>query len=286
MGMTSGAQDFKSRSLVVILICAGGFCWAQSNRDASQELIRQAIANELKSPFVTQNCTYQYHRQNSGTQETRFMIKTSDLIIGKLISIGNVPVSQDQQEKEDQRLQQLLTDSRQQDRQRKQQQRFEDQLRALIQAMPAAFRFTESQTESAPDGRSLVHFTFQPSPDFKPANIDLELLRGLAGTMVIDARRKQILQIQAHLFRDVDFGWGLLAHLNKGGTFLLEREPAAGTSENIRNFSMAVNGRILVLKKFDLHWDFDHFACFRQPVGLAAAIGMLASPTLLSAIPH
>lgn len=214
------------------------------------------------------------------------MVKTSDLIIGKLISVGNVPVSQNQQEKEDQRLQQLLTNSRQQDQQRRDQQKLEDQMRGLIQAMPTAFQFAETQTERGPDGKNLVHFTFQPAPDFKPANIDLELLRGLAGTMVIDATRKQILQIQAHLFRDVDFGWGILVHLNKGGTFLLEREPADGEAENIRNFSMTVSGRILLLKKFDMQWNFDHFACFRQPVGLAGAIGMLASPTLLSAIAH
>lgn len=215
------------------------------------------------------------------------MIKTNDLVVGKLISIGDTQVSQDQEEKEDQRLAELLTSSRQQDRQRKQQQKIEDQMRALIQAIPGAFQFSETQTETGSRGEMLVHFAFQPDPNFKPANVDLELLRGLAGTMVIDARRKQVAHLEAHLFRDVDFGWGILVHLNKGGTLRLDRGPVDGSSGNmIRNFSLALDGRILVLKKFDLRWNFDHFVCFRKPVGLASAIAMLASPTLLSAIPQ
>lgn len=259
---------------------------SQSGRDATQELIQQAVANELKSPFVTQNCTYQYHRQASGKEETRFMIKTSDLIIGKLISIANVPVSQDEDEKEDQRLQGLLSDARQQDKQRREQQKFENQMRALIQAIPQAFRFTKTQTEAGPGGDVFVHFAFQPSPDFKPANIDLELLRGLAGTMVIDAKRKRVVNLRAHLSRDVDFGWGILVHLNRGGTFVLDRDPAANSISNIRDFSVDVSGRVLVLKKFSVQWNFDHFACFRDPVALTSAISMLTNPTISAYFPH
>jgi hypothetical protein len=271
----------------MVFICFSGFCLAQSSvQDASQQLIRQAVANELKSSFVTQNCTYQYHREVSGKQETRFMIKTSDLVVGKLISIGNVPVSPDQEAKENQRLQDLLAHARQQDRLRRQQQRWEDQMRALLQAIPHAFEFTKTQTEARPDGDSLVHFAFQPSADFKPANIELQFLRGLAGTMVIDAKRKQIVNLQAHLFRDIDFGWGLLVHLNKGGSFVLDREAVADSPSNIRNFSLDMSGKFLVLKKFGMQWNFDHFACFREPVTLASAVEMLASPTLLSSIPH
>jgi hypothetical protein len=284
-------RRFRGTQFALLLTafgCLGGLCFAQSQpgRDTSQELISQAVANELKSPFVTQNCTYQYHRQASGGQETRFMIKTSDLIVGKLISVGDVPVSQDQEDKEDRRLQALLTDSRQQDRQRREQEKFEDQMRALIQAIPQAFQFTKTETEAGPDGSSLVHFSFQPSPDFKPANIDLELLRGLAGTMVIDTKGKQITNLQAHLFRDVDFGWGILVRLNKGGTFVLARQPAGVSPTDLREFSLDVSGRVLVLKKFAVRWNFDHFACFREPVALTSAIRMLTNPTISEYFPH
>jgi len=251
---------------------------AQSSGDP-QELVRQAVGNELASPFVPDNCTYQYHRQGSGRHETLLMIKTSDLVVGKLIRIDNVPVSGEQEQKENDRLRRLLHDSDLQQQQRKKQQKFEHFVRELVAALPEAFHYSETETEVA-DGRRLIHLAFQPAPDFHPATTELELLRGMAGTLVIDDQRKRIVRLATHIFREMDFGWGLLIHLNKGANLLLEREAAPRLGFDLRAFSVNVEGRILLLKKLEVHWSFDHFAPLGRTIDLASAVDLLTAPDL------
>ena len=208
------------------------------------------------------------------------MIKSSDLLVGKLIRVDDAPIPPDREEKEDQQLRELLANSSEQAERRKQQRRFEDRLRALVQAVPQAFEFTETQTETGPEKHQWVTYAFRPAPDFKPPSIDLEVLRGLAGTMVVDATRNQIVRFNAHLFRDVDFGWGVLVRLKKDGNLFFQRDAAEGNRWNIRELSLNVNGRILLLRKLEIRWTFDHFACFREPVALASAVAMLTAPSI------
>jgi hypothetical protein len=271
---------------LLISICFLTFAAAQSRSQTGPELIRQSIANELASDLVTQNCSYQYDRQVSGKWETRLMVNSRDLLVGKLIRIDNAPIPPDREEKEDRRLRDLLANPAEQAEQRKQQRRFEDRLRALVQAIPQAFEFTETQTEIGPEKHKWVHFSFRPAADFKPPGTDLEILRGLEGTMVVDATKSQILQFNAHLFRDVDFGWGMLVHLKKAGNLFFQRDPAEGNRSNIRELSLNVNGRIFLLRKLEIHWTLDHFACFREPVALASAVAMLTSPSISLLVPQ
>ena len=271
---------------LLISICFARFAAAQSRTQTGPELIRQSVANELASDFVTQNCSYQFHRQVSGKWETRLMVNSRDLLVGKLIRIDNAPIPPDREEKEDRRLRDVLANSAEQAEQRKQQRRFEDRMRALVRAIPQAFEFTETQTEIGPEKHKWVHFAFRPAANFKPPGSDLEILRGLVGTMVVDATKSQILQFNAHLFRDVDFGWGMLVHLKKDGNLFFQRDPAEGNSSNIRELSLNVNGRIFLLRKLEIHWTFDHFACFREPVALASAVAMLTSPSISLLVPQ
>jgi len=271
---------------LLISICFGMHGAAQSGTETGPELIRQSVANEVASTFVTQNCSYQYHRQVSGKQETLLMIESSDLLIGKLVRIDDAPISRDREEKEDRHLRELLANSSQQAEQRKQQRRFEERMRALVQAIPEAFEFTETQTEMGPEKHELVHFAFRPAANFKPPSIDLEILRGLAGTMVVDATKSQILQFNARLLRDVDLGWGMLIRLKKDGNLFFQRDPGEENSSNIRKLSLNVNGRIFLLRKWEIHWTFDHFACFGEPIALASAVAMLTSPSISLLVPR
>ncbi|HXY06847.1 MAG TPA: hypothetical protein VEI52_03255 [Terriglobales bacterium] len=251
---------------------------AQASPDL-QELVRLAVGNELGLPFLAENCTYQYHRELSGKHETLQMVKSDEgLLVGKVVRVDNVPVSEDRARKEDDQLQHLLNDSSAQQQQRRRQQRVEHYIRELIQAMPQAFHYTETKTEMAADGGRLIHLAFQPAPDYHPPSAELEVMRGLSGVMVIHEQRKRILRLEAHLFREIDFGWGILIQVNKGGNLLLEREPASPPGSDVRVFSLNIDGRILLLKKLEIHWSFDHFACLPRALDLASAVSLLTAP--------
>jgi hypothetical protein len=98
--------------------------------------------------------------------------------------------------------------------------------------------------------------------------------------MVIDNQRKRIVRLDAHLFRDVDFGWGILIHVNKGGNLLLEREPTSPPGSDVRALSLNIDGRILLLKKLETHWSFDRFTWFDRSLDLASAVSLLTAPDM------
>ena len=257
--------------------------FAQGSRDA-QEWVRQAVANEQASPFLAKECTYQYQRLVSGKHETLEMIKTSDLIVGKVVRIDNRPVSKDEEQKENDELRRLLDDPSAQQQQRKRQQRFEHYIRELIQSLPQAFRYTETDSQVAAAGARLIRLSFQPAPDFRPASADLEVMRGLSGVMVIDGQSKRIVKLDAHLFRDVDFGWGILVHLYKGGSLGLERQPANPPGADVLNLTLNIDGRILLFKKLEIRWNFDHFRWFDRSIDLASAVNLLTAPDMAGSI--
>jgi len=275
LGRVFGCVQPASRPWIATFVLSS-LAFAQGSRDV-QELVRLAVGNEQASPFLAKECTYQYHRLVSGKHETLEMIKTSDLIVGKMVQIDNAPLSKAEERKEDDELRRLLGDSSAQQQQRKRQQRFEHYIRELIQSLPQAFRYTETDSETAAAGARLVHLTFQPAPDFHPASAELEVMRGLSGVMVVDDQRKRIVKLDAHLFREVDFGWGLLVHLYKGGNLLLEREPASPPGANVLALTLNIDGRILLFKKLEVHWSFDHFRWFDRSIDLATAVSLLTA---------
>ena len=282
--ISTGLSAFALTFLVQIGLIQNGLapvCLAQKTPAATEELVREAVRTELASPFVTQNCTYEYNRSISGKQERLTMVKSSDLVVGKVVEIGGKPITQGEGEKQNAQLRRLLHDTAEQEQQRKKQQKFEQYTRQLMEALPDAFNYEENQSEVSGAGARLIHLSFQPAPDYHPAATNLEWLRGLAGEMVIDERRKKIVRFDGQLFRDIDFGWGILVHLDRGGKVQLKRATADPASSALQALMLDFDARILLLKRLDVQVEFDHFVCLNRNIDLASAVEMLTNPSHL-----
>lgn len=75
-------------------------------------------------------------------------------------------------------------------------------------------------------GREVIVFDFEPNPafDMKNAKGLLKFFGKTAGVMWIDEKDKQVARLEAVLFESISLGGGVLAKLNKGATFTLEKE--------------------------------------------------------------
>jgi hypothetical protein len=98
----------------------------------------------------------------------------------------------------------------------------------LVQLMPDAMNFTlvpgQPQTESASSSSApQVVLDFSPNPNWHPPTMSAEALTGLRGRVWIDSSSGRMLRLDAELFRGVNFGWGMIAHLYPGGHFVLEQ---------------------------------------------------------------
>jgi hypothetical protein len=70
----------------------------------------------------------------------------------------------------------------------------------------------------------------------------------MAGTMVVDTKQKRIKQLKGALTRDVNFGYGLLGKLQKGGAFKIERQQIASGVWSITATHVHIQGHALIFK--------------------------------------
>jgi hypothetical protein len=75
-------------------------------------------------------------------------------------------------------------------------------------------------------GRDVIVFDFEPDPSFDMRNAKsmLKFFGKTAGVIWIDEADRQIVRIEAELFESYKVGGGLLAKLQKGASFTLEKE--------------------------------------------------------------
>ena len=69
------------------------------------------------------------------------------------------------------------------------------------------------------------------------------------------------MRLEGHLQQDVDFGWGILGRLNKGGWIVIEQADVGEHQWRIVHFKMSMSGRVVFKTKvFDTTEDQSQFA--------------------------
>jgi hypothetical protein len=203
------------------------------------------------------------------------ILETRDGAVARLLSIADRPLSAEDEEKEQARLDGLLSDPSRQ-RHRKQSQD-DDTGRALkvLRALPEAFLYQFAGTGWGPAGK-VEKFTFKPNPQFNPPDLETQVLTALTGEIWIDAAQSRVTRLEGHLRQDVDFGWGILGRLNKGGWIVIDQADVGGRQWRIVRFQMVMSGRVLFKNKsFDTVEEQTQFAPLPAALGYRQAIQML-----------
>jgi hypothetical protein len=131
----------------------------------------------------------------------------------------------------------------------------------LLRALPAAFVYTYSGSETAASGHQIIRLDFLPNPDFVPPDYETQIYQGMKGQVWIDTHAMRVAKIDGALFRDVTLGWGLIGRLNKGGRLVLEQADVGGGHWDTTRMELKFDGKILLLKHLqrqvtETEWDF------------------------------
>ena len=132
-----------------------------------------------------------------------------------LLETNDRPLSQADEQKEQARLETLLSDpSRQRHRKQSEDQ---DAARAIkvLSAFPRAFFFKFVGDEVGPSGK-LEKFSFWPNPGFNPPDLETQILTAMTGEIWVDAAQEHVVRLEGRLQQDVDFGWGILGRAEQG----------------------------------------------------------------------
>jgi hypothetical protein len=242
----------------------------------AQALVERAVASEMRTAQDTSHpMRYRLRKSSPRLTTVKEIFETRDGAVARLLSMGDKPLSAADEEKEQARLDGLLSDPGRQ-RHRKQNEDA-DTVRALkvLRALPQAFLFQFAGTGWGPTGK-VEKFTFKPNPRFNPPDLETQVLTAMVGEIWIDASQMRVTRLEGHLQRDIDFGWGILGRLNKGGWIVIEQADVGGRQWRIVRFQMVMSGRVLFKNKsFDTTEEQTQFEPLPAGLGYRQAIQMM-----------
>jgi hypothetical protein len=211
---------------------------------SANELARKIVRNELKFQDEDHgHWMYRLEKEESGKKHVQEIVETKDGSLTRLLSIDSRPLDATQQQKEDQRIQRLVSNP---DEQRKLQQarnKRAEQGERLFKLLPDAFVFNYA----GGDG-NLVKLSFRPNPKFHPPSLEARVFHDMEGEMWVDCKQERLAAFNGHLTQDVKFGLGLLGHLDKGGHFEVRQAEVFPGHWDMTTLSLEMTGKALLFK--------------------------------------
>jgi hypothetical protein len=247
---------------------------------SASDLVHQAVSNEIAaSRDASIKHMFRSRKQIGRGSQTRLYVETRDAIAAMTIAYDDKPISEDQVQGEFRHLQHLIDDRN--DLHRKQKQEHEDAEHTLriVKAMPDAFIYEFDGTQPSPPnvgraGDELVRLKFRPNPRYTPPSRVEQVLMGMHGSVLIDKGALRLAEISASLFREVSFGWGILGHLDKGGSFLVQQADVGDGTWEITHIQLNFTGKIMLVKSLAIESD-ENFSDFRPvPAAMTFAEGV------------
>lgn len=244
------------------------------------ELVRQAINNEIASNTSSgRHFMFKDTKKTAHLNQVKLMVETRDATAGMLIANDGRPLSPQERSQEEARLANYVQNPQELSKKRKQEKEDADHSMRILKALPDAFVYEPDGTEPGSamvghPGDELVRLKFRPNPNYDPPSRTEQVLTGMQGYLLVDATEKRLAEINATLFKEVGFGWGILGHLDRGGRFLVQQADVGDRNWEITHMELSFTGKILLLKKLSIQ-SSDTFSDFHPvPSDLTFAQGV------------
>jgi hypothetical protein len=244
------------------------------------ELVRQSVQNETSANG--QHFMFRDERRTQYISETKLVIEAKDATAGIIILQDGRPLSPQQQQAEQSRLENYVRNPEELNRKRKREKEDAERTLRIVKALPDAFLYQADGTQEGTGGVGrpgdrLVRLKFKPNPAYDPPSRVEQVLTGMAGTLLVDATEKRIAEINGTLQKDVGFGWGILGHLDSGGRFVVQQADVGNKQWELTRMELAFTGKILLFKKLNIR-SSDIFSGFRpvpRDLSFAQAVDLL-----------
>lgn len=223
--------------------------------------VAQAVDKELEVLHNRNSyLRYRMHLVNAKGDQVRDVIETRDGTVARLILRDGKPLTEDQDKDERQRLNDMLKNPDGFAKHIKDTESGKKIADQLIRLMPDAMLYTyvpgQPQTGRRPGVTEIV-LDYEPNPKFHPPSTTAEALTGLRGRAWIDIQTKQVVRMDGEIFRGVNFGWGMLAHIYPGGHLTLDQEPASDDRWIFTHFKERISVRALMVKTINIQADIN-----------------------------
>ncbi|HEY0263899.1 MAG TPA: hypothetical protein VGC07_05195 [Granulicella sp.] len=254
---------------------------ARAPRDWIVDAANNEIAILKDNPV---HLRYRMHVVDQRGEQLRDVIETKDGTVARVLARGDKPLTAEESKGERDRLTSLMNSPQDYEKHAKNDASSRKMAVDMIKLMPDAmiYTYTPGQPDAGPgEGEGVVVMDYHPNPKWSPPSTLSEALTGLEGRVWIDAKTHTMVRMQGHIFKGVNFGWGMLAHIYPGGQLALEQTHITGNRWIYLHFTEQITVRALMVKMLNLHTQIDasEFAVLPEALTYQEAIRqLLATP--------
>jgi hypothetical protein len=267
-------------ALVASTYAPSGLAGENSSNTSPAEIVRRAVRNEiscnqgdgLRFMFKDEKKTPQF-------SQTKLMVETNDATAGLLVMQNGRPLTPQQRHDEEARLAAYIQSPQELRKKKRQEKEDTEHTERILSALPDAFLYEPDGTELGREGLGgpgdeLLRLKFRPNPNYDPPTHVEQVLTGMRGDLLIDTTQNRIAEINGTLTKEVEFGWGILGHLDPGGRFVVQQSDVGNHQWEVTHMELSFTGKVLFFKKLAIHSN-DSFSDFRSvPRNLTFAQGV------------
>ena len=185
-------------------------------------LVREVVYNELHDHDAHGYWRYWIEKHQGRDSSVQEQIESTDGPVARIVTTNGQPVSSAVSAEEDRRLTHLLESPSEQAEHRKAYAEDEHRIGRILALLPDAFLY-QPDGDQRLDGVLCHHLSFVPNPAYPAHSIEARIFHAMSGELWIGADSKRLVRLDGQLQENVDFGYGILGRLYKGGWFRLER---------------------------------------------------------------
>lgn len=261
---------------VAVVAGSGAPGWAQPAEPPAQ-LVRDVVYNELHDH--ERHAYWRYWIAQRSEREMRLseQVETTDGPVVRLVAVGGLPLAGPAEEQETARLQRLLGSAQEQARHRQEYAEDERRIGRIVALLPDAFLYDYAGEEGG-----CIRLRFRPNPGYPARGVEARIFHAMQGELWVDTRQKRLARLSGELEENVDFGYGLLGRLFKGGCFRMERRQVSATDWKTERLEIHMSGRALLFKTIARETSETRGGFAVVPAGLTLAQGVAllgAQPT-------
>lgn len=253
--------------VLTVMECVPAVC-SQEAMPAGQ-LVREVVYNELNDHQRHGYWQYWVERRSAAGTRREEQVETVKGPIARLTSSNGGPLAPETEQQEEERLERLLHSPAEQVRIEKQHREDEERIGRILALLPNAFVYEDDGEEN-----ERHRLRFRPNPAYQAHTIEARIFHAMSGRLWIDARWKRLVRLDGRVDENVDFGFGILGRLNKGGWFRLERTQVSATDWKTSALEVHMNVRALLVKTFARETSEARGGFVPVPAGMSLAQGV------------
>jgi hypothetical protein len=251
---------------------------ARGQQQDAHALVQEVVTGEVAAD-AHDHSRWLFRDANKapGKSTVKLTVQTAQGNVSKTIEIDGHPLTGQERRADDRKMQQMVSDPALREKQRKDERQDSAQATAMTEMLPNAFLWTKTAQRGAQ-----VTLSFKPNPKFKPPTREARVFAAMEGTMVVDTTERRVVSLKGKLTHEVNFGFGLLGKLQKGGTFDVERSRIGTHVWQITETHIHIQGHALIFKSISEQQDEEtsNFKPSPANITLAEAAKMLSDGTV------